>query len=121
MDSPRASQGAAGLRPTTSGSEPSALAGKIADLIGQCADVRVTYDSVQRQYTHVANADELAASIMRMVDAAKTDVAQAILGNLRPEVREEVAYAIQLATAACPICEGSGRATWLDDCEECRP
>ncbi len=44
---------------------------------------------------------------------------RAVLENVRPEIREEVAYAIQLATAACAICDGTGRATWLDDCEEC--
>jgi hypothetical protein len=44
-----------------------------------------------------------------------------VLANVRPEIREEVAYALRLAGADCPICEGTGRATWLDDCEECRP
>jgi DnaJ-class molecular chaperone len=42
-----------------------------------------------------------------------------ILNNVRPEIREEVDYAIQLAWASCQICEGTGRATWLDDCQEC--
>jgi DnaJ-class molecular chaperone len=46
---------------------------------------------------------------------------EAILANVRPEIRDEVAYAIQLAAASCPICEGTGRATWLDDCEDCKP
>jgi DnaJ-class molecular chaperone len=44
---------------------------------------------------------------------------RSILENVRPEIRDEVAYAIQLAEASCPICEGTGRATWLDDCQEC--
>lgn len=48
-------------------------------------------------------------------------LAEVVLANVRPEIREEVTYAIQLAVGSCPICEGTGRATWLDDCEECKP
>lgn len=62
-----------------------------------------------------------------------------VLANVRSEIRAEVAYAISLSCAcsaewrsacpapdcphqvACPICEDTGRATWLDDCQECAP
>lgn len=72
MSDPRANPSAhASSEAATETGAPSALEVQIADLIGQCADVRVTYDSVQRRYTHVANADDLAAAIMRMV--AKTE------------------------------------------------
>lgn len=67
------SQPGCAASPASADAERSALEGKIADLIGQCVDIRVTYDSVQRRYTHVANADELAASIMRMVSRARSE------------------------------------------------
>lgn len=52
-------------------------------------------------------------------DEAVRLLSEAILANVSPEARSEVEYALQLAGVTCPVCEGTGRATWLDDCEQC--
>lgn len=42
---------------------------KVAEEALGCADIKVTLDSVGRQYTHIANSAEVAASIIRLVCA----------------------------------------------------